>query len=65
MFESDGRLRYTGEGRTIQHILLTWRIDGNVLVTYQPSCTAGGKNTCSFGRAVAAPSRTAQRNLHL
>jgi hypothetical protein len=36
-FEVDGRLRYTIETATIQHILLTWHIDGDVLVTDQPS----------------------------
>jgi hypothetical protein len=37
LFEPDGRLRYTVEDGTVQHILLTWRIDGDVLVTDQPS----------------------------
>jgi hypothetical protein len=36
-FESDGRLRYTIETATIQHILLTWRIEDSALVTDQPS----------------------------
>jgi hypothetical protein len=36
-FQVDGSLRYQIEGETVQHILLTWRIDGDVLVTDQPS----------------------------
>ena len=36
-FEDDGRLRYTVETTTVQHILLTWRVDGDVLITDQPS----------------------------
>ena len=36
-FEADGRLRYAVEGETMQLILLTWRIEGDVLVTDQPS----------------------------
>jgi hypothetical protein len=36
-FEADGHLRYSVEAETVQHILLTWRIAGDALVTDQPS----------------------------
>jgi hypothetical protein len=35
-FEPDGRLRYALEAGTTQIILLTWRVDGNVVVSEQP-----------------------------
>jgi hypothetical protein len=35
-FEPDGRLRYALETGTTQIILLTWRVDGDVLVSQQP-----------------------------
>lgn len=39
-FEPLGHLTYTARGETIQHILLTWRIEGDQIVTDQPSAPA-------------------------
>ncbi len=36
-FQVNGGLRYRVEGETVQHILLTWRVDGDTLVADQPS----------------------------
>ena len=36
-FEEGGRLKYTVETETVQHFLLTWRVEGDVLITDQPS----------------------------
>ena len=36
-FDADGHLRYTIETATVQHILLTWRVEAGELVTDQPS----------------------------
>lgn len=52
-FEADGRLRYTVEADTIQHILLTWYVEGNVLVTDQPSAPRQERTYFKF----MAPSR--------
>ncbi|MDQ3281474.1 MAG: hypothetical protein M3Q69_08680 [Acidobacteriota bacterium] len=35
-FEADGRLQYRLETATVQIILLTWRVEGGLLVTEQP-----------------------------
>lgn len=36
-FETGGHLRYAIETTTVQQILLTWRVDGDTIVTDQPS----------------------------
>lgn len=52
-FERGGRLRYTVETTTVQHILLTWRVDGNALITDQPSAPRQERTRYRF----TAPSR--------
>ena len=52
-FEQAGRLTYTVHGGTIQHILLTWRIDGDQIITDQPSAPAEETTRFRF----AAPDR--------
>jgi hypothetical protein len=39
-FENGGGLQYRIEAATTQFVLLTWRIDGDVLITNQPSAPA-------------------------
>lgn len=52
-FASDGSLRYRIETTTTQHILLTWRIDGDTLITAQPGAPREQRARFRF----AAPSR--------
>ena len=52
-FEEGGRLQYTIETETVQHFLLTWRLDGDVIVTDQPSAPREDRTKFRF----AGPSR--------
>lgn len=47
-FAAGGRLRYTIETATVQHILLNWRIDGDFLVTDQPSAPREERTSFRF-----------------
>ena len=47
-FEAEGTLRYRIESTTIQHVLLTWRIDGDTLITDQPSAPRESRSRFRF-----------------
>ena len=52
-FASDGSAEYRVETATIQYILLTWRMDGDTLITDQPSAPREHRTRFRF----ASPSR--------
>ena len=47
-FEPDGALRYRIEADTVQHILLTWRVEGDTIISDQPSAPQEQRTRFSF-----------------